>query len=364
MRNFSLLLIVSLASIACGSPGGTGTGNTDGGGDPLAGTTELDVPVPASGRVYVSLAKPAVVVPSGDPKSSAEWDLAFEGYGVYTNSGVSGAGQGGAFGPLDLTSFLGSTAPSVPFITADKAGGAFLDWYAYDGSAHALYSRFHVYGVKNGARLWKVQILTYYGVVNNAPTSALYQVRYAELSAGVGATQQLNIDGTAGGLAGTGSAPSGCLDLASGSVSMLTVSAAQTSSAWDLCFRRDAIGVNGEVGGPGGVGAFDLAAVQTASEQLKAVQAKTADSEKPLFDGVSAATFASATFRGDHVVSAFETGMWLDSTQSPPKAAATEAWLVVDASGQHNFLISFGTFQNATTSSPGTVVMHLKPVGK
>ena len=43
-------------------------------------------------------------------------------------------------------------------------------------------------------------------------------------------------------------------------------------------------------------------------------------------------------------------------------APLQQAWLVVDASGQHKFLVGFSNFKNATTSSPGTVVMHFKPV--
>lgn len=358
MRKLSIVLTMSLCLGACGNSSDPGN---QAGGDPLAGATELAIPVPASGRVYVNLGQSAVVTPGGDPQRATDWDLAFEGYNVYTNSGVSGAGQGGAFGPLVLTS-LTSGIPSVPFISADKAGGAFLEWYSYDSGAHVLYSRLHVYGVKSGARLWKVQLLAYYGVRNNAPTSGLYQLRYAEVTANVGATQQLDIDATGGGIAESPSSPSGCLDLASGSVSMLTIAAAQTSSAWDLCFRRDAISVNGEVGGPRGVGAVDIQASQTRSESLAAVQARTADTEKPLFDGVSESTLSGAMFRGDHIVSAFETGLWLDTTQSPAKPGANQAWLVVDASGGRKFLLSFSAFQNATTSSPGTVVAHIKPV--
>lgn len=331
--------------------------------DFYAGTTELEIPVPEAGRVYVNLTTPAVVSPSGDPQSSSEWDLAFEGYSVYTNSGPSGNGQGGAFGPLEPATFLDDGEPEVPFISPDKAGGAFVDWYAYDGTTHVLYSRFHVYGVKRGDRLWKVQIITYYGELLNAPTSALYQIRYAEITPEAGATQDLQVDGTAGGLSAPASAPSGCLSLDSGSVSPLTVAKAQASTAWDICFRRDSISVNGESGGPGGVGAVDLEASETEGEQLARVKARTAESEQGLFDGVNAASFAGAAFRGDHVVSAFETGGWLDDPQSPT-APTGQAWVVVDASGQRKFLVAFSAFQNATASSPGTVVAHIKPVDR
>ncbi|HVW24520.1 MAG TPA: HmuY family protein [Polyangiaceae bacterium] len=365
---FCVLVGLCSTSIACGNTAGkrgkvVATAPTDAGADAkvFAGTDVLEVPVPASGRVYVSLSALSVIVPNGDPQASPEWDLAFEGYDIYTNSGASGSGMGGAFGPLDPALFLGAAAPSVPFISVDKAGGAFLDWYAYDGSTHVLYSRFHVYGVQDGKRLWKVQVLGYYGTQANAATSALYQLRYAELTSEVGDTKTLQVDGTAGGLSAPTTAPSGCLDLETGTVTPLTVTEAKASSAWDLCFRRDAISVNGEAGGPGMVGAIDLDASGTSAEQLQDVEKKTADAEQAQFDSVTAESFSKAVFRGDHVVSAFETGGWLDSTQSPPVPTG-QAWLVVDASGQQKFLVAFSSFKNATTSSPGTVVVHIKPV--
>lgn len=349
-------VVLALRSLgACGGGGAAADA-----GDPFAGTAELSVVVPTTGRVYVNLATPAVVVPAGDAHASAEWDLAFEGYDVFTNSGPSGAGKGAAFGPLSTVEFLGSKAPSVPFLQSDKTGGPLLDWYAYDGTAHVLYSRYHVYGVSRGESLWKVQILAYYGERNAAPVGALYKVRYADLVV-AGAAREVEIDGTAGGVQAAASSPSGCLDLSTGVVSMLTVADAQASTAWDLCFRRDTVSVNGEAGGTRGVGAFDLQAAATAEEKLTDVSARTPDGEKAAFDAVTSAAFAGAVFRGDHVVSAFERGHWLVPSADPPQPDDA-AWLVVDASGQHKFLVSFSSFEGATASSPGTVVMHIKPV--
>src|SRR5262245_48704882 len=59
----------------------------------------LAVKVPASGRAYVKLDHLSVVTPA-DPATSVDWDLAFEGTDVFTNSGPSGPGEGGGFGPL------------------------------------------------------------------------------------------------------------------------------------------------------------------------------------------------------------------------------------------------------------------------
>jgi hypothetical protein len=362
MRSFiaAVMLFALLEACSAGPMATPDSGMEPDAGDVLTNTVELDVPVPASGRVYVNLATAAVVTPTGDPIKSREWDLAFEGFDVFTNSGVSGQGSGGGFGPLDPVSFLADSAPAVPFISVDKAGGAFFSWYAYDGMSHLLYSRFHVYGVKRGAQLWKVQVLSYYGLVMGAPTSALFQLRYADVTSGVGPTQMLQVDGTAGGVSAPMSATSGCLTLSSGTVTQLTVAAAGASMDWDLCFRRDAVSVNSEAGGPGSVGAVDLQSAQTAGESLNDVEARTAASEQAQFDAVNSASFNGASFRGDHVVSAFETGRWLDTTQSPP-VPVDQAWLVVEASGLHKFLVAF-TFRGATAASPGTVVMHIKPV--
>jgi hypothetical protein len=343
--------VVCLVGCGGASGGRAPDGMAPDGGDPFAGAATLSVPVPASGRVYVRLGEPALVA----APEAGNWDLAFAGFDVFTNSGPSGSGAGAAFGPLELTAFAEAAAPAVPFLEGDRAGGAFVEWYAYDGATHLLYSRFHVYGVRRDGRTWKLQVLGYYGLQNNAPTSAMFQVRWAELG---GATQTLTVDGTAGGLGAPEDAPGGCLDLASGVVSQLTVAAAQASPAWDLCFRRDAISVNGEAGGPRGVGAVDLQAAASAGETLAAVKARTAASELARFDSVGAADLAAATWRGDHVVSVFATGGWLDAERQP----VAQAWLVVEASGAHKFLIAFERFASPTTSSPGTVVMHIKPV--
>jgi hypothetical protein len=352
------LILVALGAVVVGCGGGGGTPDA---GDPFAGTTELRVDVPATGRVYVSLATPAVVTPDGDAHASPAWDLAFEGWDVFTNSGPSGAGKGAAFGPLSTTAFLSQSAPSVPFLQSDKTGGPLLDWYAYDGTAHVLYSRFHVYGVKRGESLWKLQVLAYYGERNNAPVGALYRIRYTALAGGAPDVRELEIDGTAGGVQAAATSPSGCVDLATGAVTPLLVADAQTSSAWDLCFRRDTISVNGEAGGPRGVGAVDLQAAETRDEKLEDVAARTAAGTRAAFDDATMAAFAGAAFRGDHVVSAFERGRWLDTSVTPPRPEDA-AWLVVDAAGGRKFLVSFSNFENPTASSPGTVVMHIKPV--
>jgi hypothetical protein len=325
---------------------------------------ELRVTVPASGRVYVRLAPPSVVTPT-DPKATRDWDIAFEGLDVFTNSGPSGpAGGASGFGPLDAVVFLEDTAPQVPFLSQDKTGGAFVRWWFYAGApSHALYSRMHVFGVKDQNRLFKVQVLNYYAERQGAPVSALYAIRYAEvLPTGIGPTVELNppLDGTAGGTSGGVDAPGECVDLTNGARAMLSPSAARTSNAWSLCFRRQDISVNGEQGGPRGVGAIDLNADRTAVETLTEVQNRTPDTERPKFDAVDNAALQNQPFRGDRIVSAFS-DLWLERGTSPATPRKV-AWYVVGADGKQKFLVGFARFENATDKSPGTIVMRVKAV--
>jgi hypothetical protein len=367
MAAFAASCLVAACSDEAGSKPDAGAAgmNGDAGAAAFDTGTELRIPVPESGRVYVKLATPAIVTPGGDPRTSTDWDIAFEGFDVFTNGGGSGSGKGAGFGPLDAITFIEATAPQAPFLTQDKAGGAFRDWYSYEGAAHALWSRYHVYGVRDGSRLWKAQILAYYGQRDGAAVAALYKIRYAELTSGAsgasGATKELSdLDGTAGGLAASTSAPSECLDLGTGARMALAPDAARTSTVWHLCFRRDSISVNGGIGGPRGVNAVDLDADKTAGETADGVKAKTADSEKAAFDAALAASFDGKTFRGDRVVSAFS-DTWIDATKSP-LAPANAAWLVQDAAGTQKFLLGFTSFQSPTSKSPGTVVVRVKPV--
>jgi hypothetical protein len=382
MKNVVIVAAVaaSLVFVACSDeagPGATspvaapGTSQSPSAGTPQDGAVDpslfdgvpaLHVMVPESGRVYVKLAPPSVVVPAGDPATSLDWDLAFEGFDVFTNSGASGAGQAASFGPLDAVTFLDAVAPKVPFLVQDKAGGAFLDWYAYDESSHALWSRYHVYGVRDGARLWKVQLLGYYGQRDGAAVPAIYKIRYAELTAGgSGPTIELpDVDGTAGGISAGPGAPSECLDLGTGGRAMLSADEARASSAWHLCFRRDAVTVNGGIGGSRGVVAVDLAAAAHASETLDSVMERTADGEKPAFDAAALASFEGKTFHGDRIVTAFS-DQWIDATKSPI-APAFATWIVREAAGTQKYLLGFAAFEAPTATSPGVVDVRVKPV--
>ncbi|APR82338.1 Hypothetical protein A7982_07687 [Minicystis rosea] len=343
-----------------GGTGGTGTGT---GGSNLNAGTALSVPVVAGKRTFVTLGNPAVVTPA-DPATSTEWDLAFEGLDVYTNSGVSGSGDGGAFGPHPAAAFLSDVAPEVPFVLADETGGAFVDWYDYDSTNHTLWDRYHVYGIKDGNRTWKVQVLGYYADVQGAPVSAMYSLRYAEVtSAGPGTTVELKeVDGTAGGSSAPADVPSECLDLGTGEKHLHTPDQARAASDWHLCFRRAAISVNGELGGPRGVKAVDLDGDKTDGETLDGVKAKTADSEKAHFESVATAELGNPAlvYRGDRVVSAFS-DHWITANSNPPLPEPA-TWVVVGADGVARFLVTFDGFEGATSEVPGTVKLRVKSV--
>lgn len=349
----------STADTEAGSSTSTGAGG-QGGTDLTDVGTPLVIDVPATGVVRVDLDAPAVVTDD----DATDWELAFGGYDVFTNSGVSGEGTGGAFGPLGPTTFLLDEAPEVPFLLEDRTGGAFLRWYAYEGTIHALWSRFHVYGIRRDDQLFKLQILNYYGEVQGAPVSAIYQLRWAAVGAsGIEDTQTItDLDGTAGGLAGTDDDPSTCLDLSTKTRLTLTVAQAQLSSAWHVCFRRDAISVNGELGGPGGVSAIDLSRHQSPDElPLETVKDKTPASELAAFDDVDFATLAdpALVYRGDRIVSAFDTAWYQTGTPPTPSDAV---WLVQSSDGERTFLIFVERFEGADDDTPRTLHLRVKPV--
>lgn len=358
LRTLPLLLLAS-CSEAVDHPSETqGAGNPSG----LDGDgSVLSVPVPESGRVYVALGPLALV---GTSSASTDWDLAFEGRDVFTNGGASGPGKGGAFGPLDPAIFDTGKLPDLPFLAEDTAGGPFATWYEYDEPTHALWSRYHVYGLRDGNRYYKLQILSYYGEVGGAPVSALYRLRYAEVGAGgVGPTTTLDhVDATSEGASTPGDTPGACLDLATGKSRVLTVTEGASSSDWHLCFRRDRVSLNGGLSGPRGVEAADLDASQTAAETLPALQKKTAESELGRFDAVTYAslTAPAVAYHGDDQIRSAFTDQWLASGPGP-LSPEPGTWLVAGASGARH-LVRFPRFEGATASSPGAVELHQRPL--
>ncbi|WP_437494115.1 HmuY family protein [Sorangium sp. So ce1014] len=354
MTRGSIAIALLLLAPACSS----------GDEQPPGDGTLLEVEVPASGRVFLQLATPEVVVPAGDAAASTDWDLAFSGYDVLTNSGLSGPGDGGAL-PISLEDYRAGQLPSTPFLLQDEAGGAFTRWYAYDGQTHVAFSRYHIQAIEHEGRYWKLQILSFYGEVDGAPVTGLYQLRYAEVFPdGSGPTVDIkDLDATAGGIEQVDTAPSACLDLAGNQQLRLTPEEARASTAWHICFRRSLVSVNGELGGPGTARGADLQEQEERSEALAEVKARTAESEEARFNAAdhAALTDPAVAYRGDHIATAF-TGRWLDPGSSPPAPAKDAAWLVQSADGQSRFVAVIERFEGATDVSPGRVIMRVKQV--
>jgi hypothetical protein len=341
-----------------------GQQGASGGGDLGEGGDLLELDVPASGRVFVRLATAEVVTPADDGAGSTGWDLAFSGYEVFTNSGESGPGDGGAL-PIAPEDYTSGKVKEAVFFIEDAAGGAFSRWYHYDGEQHVAYSRFHVHGIEHEGRTWKLQIVSFYGEVDGAPVTGLYHLRYAEvLPDGSGPTIDVEaLDATAGGRNAPETAPSACLDLASGEQRMLTPAEARAETAWHVCFRRSLISVNGELGGPGTVRGADLDGDETSGETLDDVKSRTAESELARFDAVDHAVISDPAipYRGDHIETAFS-GRWLDPESDPAAPAKDLAWLVRSADVGSRYVAVIERFDGATESSPGRVVMRVKPV--
>lgn len=321
----------------------------------------MTLEVSADRPTFVNLATRRTVEVD-DASQSSGWDLEFDGFDIYTNGGISGPGAGRAFGPLPSSYFaFPDDAISTPFLIEDSAQGAFLRWYAYDGTTHTIYSRAHVYGVRSQGTLYKLQLLSYYGEVAGAPVSARYRLRYAAVDEnGSGDPIELDdIDGTTGGEE-TPEAPSGCVSLASGEIQLLAPAEASASSDWDLCFRRDAISVNGEVGGPGEVSAVDL--FLDANEPVADVKALSEASIDARFDDTDFAALNAPEheYRGDYVTSAF-TRKWADLSTDPPSPIPSNAWLVVAADGRSRYLVGFDSFEGASADAPGSLELYVHP---
>jgi hypothetical protein len=337
------------------SPGGAGSGS-DG--------TALTLTVGPDRRTFVELATPSSVEIEDMGARSIAWDIALQGHDVFSNGGISGPGNSSAFGPLSAPTYLSDTAPEVPLLLQDRTGGALLDWYDYVGSTHQLFSRYHVYGLRDGDHLYKLQVLGYYGEQLGAPVAALYRVRYAEVTdAGVGEVHEVtDIDATAGGSQDDASQPSGCLELDTEKVSALTPAEAAQSDAWQLCFRRESIAVNGGLSGPRGMEAVDLQAAATADETEADIQKRTATSEKDLFESqdFAALTDPSLVYRTDGVVTAFAQ-RWLEPG-TEPLVLSNSVWLVIGADGDSKYLLRFSNLAGDPGVAEATLDVEAKLV--
>ena len=181
----------------------------------LAATFSFDVQ-PAGTSQFTGTAEFSTTVATGNEAcfdfdtnqtvdcAGTRWDLklgvAGRSFYLRTNSGVSGSGKGGAFGPWtwdELKDFQSATTDpagnSLSFLyTADYTGGIFVDqsWYGYgvtqQAGDHKIYPNYRVYQIVTDAEnaeapQYALQITNYYHPETAA--SGHFSLRWRELTA-------------------------------------------------------------------------------------------------------------------------------------------------------------------------------------
>lgn len=310
-----------------------------------------------TGDVYLELAGPSIVADTDVTRT--DWDLHFDGFDVFTNGGVSGAGEGAAFGPSTDLDILFDTVPEVP-LRADASDGAMNSWFWYSDAGIA--SRFHIYAVRARGRVYKIQILAYYGGAD-ASVAAQYSIRYAEITeAGPGEIQHLmDLDAAAGGVDAPPSAPAACLSLQSGDVSQLTSAERSLSLEWDICFQRTEVLINGGLSGKGDVRAVDLDWDVESGRDLGLTEEETtrnAESELERFSGVAYDDITAAHLPWDKQYAALPRigQRWLSGRDLTPVPGT---WFVRDASGARHFAVLFTNVVEVSGGAP-RVEMQIK----
>ena len=135
----------------------------------------------AGGPIFVDFSAGTTTQPA-DPQSSTEWDIAFEAYEVHQNNTVFGSGQAGTYevwqdqsDPTDFNETM-MVPMQVPFF-ADQFGSPLTEWYNY---VHPqIFSKNHVYVIRDGDLYYKLQILAYYN--HDTSESGYYTFRWVQL---------------------------------------------------------------------------------------------------------------------------------------------------------------------------------------
>jgi len=125
--------------------------------------------------------------------ATTDWDLKVDvtdqHWNIWTNSGVSGSGNGGAYGPFDANSIAGyvsgTAGPGDTDVSGmyrqDSSGGVFKDntWYADNLQGnHKWWPNYRVYAIDTGTATYKLQLLGYY---NAAGASGHITLRYSPI---------------------------------------------------------------------------------------------------------------------------------------------------------------------------------------
>lgn len=197
--------------------------------------------------------------------TSSAWDLKIDGNRrFWTNGGVSGNGEGAAFGLLDWTALLGwtnaTTDPSTGTdISAhyfeDSASSVFTEssWYAYNlQGAHQLYPNYRVYLIDadpadDSTPVYALQVIGYYGG-DGGTTSGHPTIRWIDRAdPDTVMTQEFDASNYDNWV---------YVDLATGDALDLDEASAAESQAWQIALRRSELKLNGGSSGSGSAAGY------------------------------------------------------------------------------------------------------------
>jgi len=256
--SLTVLLLAALAS-GCG-PNPPGDDDDD-----ILETTTLDVDL-AAGEAWLSLREGRVLEPGEVNQNN--WDLHVDGWNLFLNGGASGSGSGAGIPFRDLDPDLqfeqvNREQDILYFLFQDDYGSVLSTWWAYGlRGGHNVYSRFHRYWLHDAGRWWKLQLLSYYQLVDGAPQAAHMGFRWQEVSeAGNSEVRELVVDATAGGISAAPDDPLNqfkYVDLESGVVTEHGDDSAAGAVDWHIGFRRFYIRLNGGTSGTRGIASFDV----------------------------------------------------------------------------------------------------------
>jgi hypothetical protein len=150
-------------------------------GAAFGATQTKTVTVAAGAPVYFDLTAGAATTVAGT------WDLAFDGWAIRVNGGVSGTGGVSAV-PDNATAFASidaayaASAPPQAY-RSDTFSGVFAQspWYRYNitGTDNQIWPTYNVYLIRRGNAVYKVQLTGYYSA-SGAPRNIT--IRYAQLA--------------------------------------------------------------------------------------------------------------------------------------------------------------------------------------
>ena len=298
------------------------------------------------------------------------WDLRAEGWNLFLNGGESGDGKAGGIDmellDLDLPfEEMNKRNQLVWFLFFDSYACALSDWWWYglDGT-HTLFSSYHTYVVRRGARDVAVQILDYYRVVDGLAAAGYPEVRWAEIptDGSEPVVEVDDLDATAGGLSADPDDPANQWTYFSfeGGALPLTDAQALTDPSWDLGWKRFNVKSNSGASGPGGVVTLDLdrARADTADDVLAA----TRDSELAPFLGAIDAFDPSANheFLQDAVQPVVRR-WWMGrpgSDEDPARLSVGRWFLVTDRDGEGVAKLRVVGFEGNDPAGPESVTIE------